>query len=199
MLKELSMSIAVNNKQHIHSSAIIFSALIGIGLWITFAVFGGAIGMSFEEEANAITSKLALTLMAIGAIGLLTSTFFLAGFIASKVSHQKLRFDSIVHSLGTWAVMTVLLVTLISGATAANGIKNAVSGLKPPAVVTDMEVFKAKATTTIEEPKKSPQAIRMEKKSNKIIELVWWVSFISLLLGLGASILGGFFGREVEI
>lgn len=193
------MSIAVNNKQHIHSSAIIFSALIGIGLWITFAVFGGAIGMSFEEEANAITSKLALTLMAIGAIGLLTSTFFLAGFIASKVSHQKLRFDSIVHSLGTWAVMTVLLVTLISGATAANGIKNAVSGLKPPAVVTDMEVFKAKATTTIEEPKKSPQAIRMEKKSNKIIELVWWVSFISLLLGLGASILGGFFGREVEI
>lgn len=193
------MSIAVNNKQHIHSSAIIFSALIGIGLWITFAVFGGAIGMSFEEEANAITSKLALTLMAIGAIGLLTSTFFLAGFIASKVSHQKLRFDSIVHSLGTWAVMTVLLVTLISGVTAANGIKNAVSGLKPPAVVTDMEVFKAKATTTIEEPKKSPQAIRMEKKSNKIIELVWWVSFISLLLGLGASILGGFFGREVEI
>lgn len=183
---------AINKEVQLKASAIFFSSLIGIALWALLAAIGSALGLGLSLEIH--LSETLLLFLGCFIVLVLTSIFSLVGYIASRVSHQKIRFDSIIHSFSAWSCMTVILVLLLFGATAAHKAENAFNRIKSPALVTDVEVFKAKATTTIETDKEKKPTVA-EKKEDKLLAKIWLISSISMLLGLGACILGGLYGR----
>ncbi|MGH7249688.1 MAG: hypothetical protein ACREGC_01820, partial [Minisyncoccia bacterium] len=128
-----TMSSSSNGKQfEIKSSAIIFGALIGIGFWVTLGAFVGALSMSLDLDSPKLPSAQVLIAVACMATLVFTSTFLIAGFIVSKVAHQQFLFDSVIHSLGTWAAMAILLFLLVTAAAVGNGINNAFTGSNPP-------------------------------------------------------------------
>jgi hypothetical protein len=182
---------------HISVSSVFFAALIGLGFAITLASFGGAIVMSLGPANIQKPGAVLSSLIVVAAVLLIITTFFIAGFIASKVSHQKLVFDSITHSLSTWALMSVLIVSVVASAAIGESIRRGLSKIEAPVIVTDMEVFKAKATTAVQSnSKKSDKPNKEDKEANHLLALAWWVAFSSLLLGAGTSVWGGLLGRQ---
>lgn len=186
-------------KTQISISAIIFAALIGIGFAVTLGSLGGAISMSMNPN-SATPNNGVLSLIGIVVVICITFAFFIAGYIASKISHQRFRFDSIIHSLGTWAVMAILLVIGVSVAGLAENVRESLSGLKAPVILTDIEVWKAKATTTIhtgdKDKKDRAEQKEEEEEADRMLILSWWIAFASLVLGAGASVSGGLLGRR---
>jgi len=183
----------------ISSSAIFFASLIGVAIWVTVGALGSAIGMSIGPEKIPFPSDALLAVIGIVTIAMLSSAFFVAGFVASKVSHQEFRFDSIIHSLSAWALMAVLLTLMVMFAAASDNMRRSLSGTIPIALVTDIQVLEGKAVTTFKggeskaaQEKSTPE----EKKSNKVFTLAFWVCFISLLLGAGGAVAGGLLARQ---
>jgi len=185
----------------ISASAIFFAALIGIGFCVLVATFGGAVTLSFFSEVDNLPSSHTIALIASLLVVILTFAFLVAGFIASKASHQQYRFDSIVHSLATWALMAVLLMFLVSGVATVDGIRRGISGIKAPRLVTNVELLKSKAVTTISGggfDKGTKEQRQDDTDADFILKIALWISFSSLLLGSGASVAGGLLGRKRE-
>ncbi len=183
-------------KMEFSSGSIFFGALIGVGFLITLSVFGVAVGISAWPEGSKLPSGDFLAFLAILSVIVLTLAFFIAGFIASKVSHQQLRFDSVIHSLGTWALMAFFLMILVSLGAVAEGVQRGFSGVNPPRMMTDVHVSKATAVTTIKSGGEKSAPTPSDKQKDKIILLAWWVYFASLLCGSGTSVAGGLLGRQ---
>lgn len=190
------MSQDKNSRIVVSASAIWFGALIGIGFCIMLGSFGGAVASSMNfDDAMLLNNGI---LIGAGCVVLLACAFFLAGFIASKIAHQHFVFDAIVHSLGSWAIMAILLITMVSVVVMSENLRKTFSRMKAPAIITDVHVFKAKAVTTIKgsEEKADAESSKEDEQSDKMLRLVWWIVFSSLFLGSGASIAGGLWGRS---
>ena len=69
-----------------------------------------------------------------------------------------------------------------------------------PAFVTDVRVLKARAVTSVvpgdAEKEETPSETADDGRSTKVMALVWWVAFASLVCGAGASVAGGLLGRR---
>lgn len=184
---------------NISTSAILFSALIGIGFCITLVALGAAV-ISCTSEINIPSHGIVLVLSISLSAAMLTMAFFIAGYIASRLSHQQFCFDSIIHSLGTWAVMAILLVVLVSTATIGDSVRRNLNEIKAPIIVTDLHFFKGKAVTSLQEPhghnKHEEEPPPEDKKADQLLALAWWISCLSLTLGSGASVVGGLLGRQ---
>lgn len=111
-------------------SAILFATLIGIGFWITLAVLGGAFAVTYAPATAALLMEDFPVLLVILAVSMLSLAFLVAGYIASKVSHQRFLFDSVIHSLSTWSLMAILLLILLSSTVLTSSIARSVHELK---------------------------------------------------------------------
>jgi hypothetical protein len=114
------------------ASAIFFAALIGIGFCVMLAGLGWATSMTFLPETGKAPSDYVLALIGFLFISIFLFVFFAAGFIASKVAHQQDRFASVIHSLGTWTIISMFLMFLLTGAATFDGIRRGLSNVKLP-------------------------------------------------------------------
>ncbi len=179
----------------ISSGAIFFGALIGIGLFITLGVFGAALGLSAGSEMDQLPSGVPGIVIALVSAIILSAPFLAAGYIASKISHQRLRFDSVIHSLGTWAIMAIFLMVLVSFASAAEGLRRGFNGMNIR-MVTDIHVLQGTADTTVKPGNtKTEQPTPEDKKQDALFTAALWVFFASLICGAGMSLVGGLLGR----
>lgn len=188
-----------NNESHVSAGAIWCGALIGVGFCLFLGAFGGAISFTLPHQSTTLPSNLILWLLSIAAVALLSFAFFIAGLVAAKISHQKLAFDAVVHSLSAWAIMAILLIFMVAVVTMSENLRKTFSKLEAPAIITDVQVFKAKAITTLkpgDAKAESKKPTAEDKKANKVLTLLWWVAFSSLVLGAGLAIFGGLLGRS---
>ncbi len=195
------MTNAAYTKLDFNGSAVLFGVIIGIGFWIGLAALGIAIGMStevlrFEKDLPTGPGVIGAAIITVFILAL---TFFIAGFVASRAARQQNIFDSLIHSLGSWALMAILLVLFLFSATAFHEVKSVLSGISAPVIITDLKVLEAKATTTIKSTSEKKTLTPKDHKINKIFTLAWWIVFSALLIGLGGSLAGGFFGNRLKL
>jgi len=175
----------------IKPGAIIISTLITIGVLIFLA----ALGMTLTTYAE-ISEESSHT-YAFFTILILTIIFFGAGFFASKIAHQTNVFSSVIHSLCTWAIISILLIASIFFAIAGQKVKSAVSAIHAPIIITDLKIFEGKAITTIKEtPHHHHELDAKSEKYHKMFELIWPICSISLSIGLLVSIIAGILGYK---
>lgn len=181
----------------VSGTSIVLGALIGVGFCIALGASGGAIAMSLGPDALELPSGGALVLVVLSIIALLAFAFFVAGFIASKMSHQQFRFDSILHSLGTWATMSMLLVMLVAVASTLESVGGALRAIKVPIIVTNLSLLSGKATTTLTPGSTEPEApTTRDVNADYVLLIAWWIACLSLCAGAGTSIVGGLVGRR---
>lgn len=185
----------------ISAGAILFSSLIGTALCITGAVLGGALGITLMPKLTSLSTTWMVLVGVLTSLAL-TMTFFVAGYIAARVAHQQFIFDSIIHSLSSWAIMAVVLVSLLVVVNLFEGVRRNLSGINAPALVTDVSVFKGKAVTSIDSVKKDSKTERAEERQehrvDNLLALAWWITFSSLVLGACGAIIGGLIGRKKQ-
>jgi hypothetical protein len=170
----------------VSGGSIVLGALIGIAFLIVIGALAGAVKTSFFAGHNPFPSNTIIGLLVVGGVLLLISAFFIAGLIAAKLAHQYNSFNSSIHSLGAWALMSILIMLLVSLTVAANSIRN----LKAPMLVTDLRFGDPNAVTKLT-TEHATKKTKEEKDGDKFIALLWWVVFSSLALGSGASVVGG--------
>lgn len=177
--------------------AVLLSSLIGIGFLITLGALGVAVGMSIGSIDAELPSSRICVPIAILSFVLLISAFFMAGFISSRLAHQRLRFDSVIHSLGTWAVMALLLVVLLSVAALVASLRRDLTDITLPSLVTDVQVFPLQAVTTVRAADdKKGNGSQKGAISSRMVAVVWGTASMSLLCGSGTSVAGGLLGRR---
>lgn len=182
---------------NVNNQAIRLGAMVGIAFIMLLALIGTAIALSAAPEKLTLPSTTLFSGIGILSIAILTAPFFISGYLSSKMGKVQSFFDSLIHSVASWAILTIFLAALMFSAMIGDGIRRSVDNLQPPQIVTDIAVFKAKAVTTIEpgsdkEKKASPKA----KKVNTLFLFAWWVAVLSQILGLGTAILGGFIAKK---
>lgn len=181
----------------VSGTSIVLGALIGVGFCIALGASGGAVAMAMGTEGVEMPTGGTLVFLVSGVVLLLAFAFFIAGFIASKVSHQQFRFDSILHSLGTWATMSILLVMVVAAASTLEAVRGTLSAIKVPTIVTNLSVMSGKATTTLTPGSTVPDApTTRDVNSDFVLLLSWWIACASLIGGAGTSIAGGLVGRR---
>jgi hypothetical protein len=169
-----------------NTSSIIFGALIGTAALITISFLGISISTILTPNIEKMSSFFLLFIAAFLGITIILA-FFLAGFITAKIAHQILIFDSLIHSLGAWALMSILIMILASFIAAANNIRN----LGPPVLITDIRFQDPNAITKVEFDEEPKMATKKDKKLDQIMVILWWTVFLVLALGSGAAVFGG--------
>lgn len=181
----------------VSGTSIVLGALIGVGFCLALGASGGALSMGLSADGLEMPVGGALVLLVAALVALLAFAYFIAGFIASKVSHQQFRFDSILHSLGTWATMSILLVLLVAAASTIDAVRGAVHAIRPPSIVTNMSLLAGKATTTLRPDSTAPDApTTAQRNTDFALVLAWWIACAALISGAGTSVLGGLVGRR---
>ncbi len=181
----------------VSGSSIVLGSLIGVGYCIGLGVVGGAVAMSIGLDRLELPTGGMLLLFFVLAVLVLTFAYFIAGFVAAKVAHQEFRFDSVLHSLGAWATMSMLIMLLIVIASALQTARGALATLNIPPVVTRVSLIPAEATTKVEPPAPAPAKPTPETaKADFALLVAWWIACVSLLGGAGTAIAGGLIGRR---
>jgi len=153
-------------------SGVLIGALIAIATQIVLGLLGIAIGLvTFDPATGRWSGKWA----AIGAGGWFTMalvvSFFIGGFVASRVSGQAAKSGAQWHGLGVWGLLEVAYLLFLGGALSSAGglIARAGAGaagaagiagsmdqvgqyLSKVRIVTDLSVMKGKAVTQFELP-----------------------------------------------
>lgn len=179
-------------------SAVLFALLIIFGFCSTFVAFGGALALSFSGE-NTLPNSLIPFFVLLVAITICSGIFFLAGYIASRISHQRLLFDALMHGLAVWACLSVIVVILLSSATAFEGLKRVFGhfSLAGISLVTDIEILKARAVTTLASKAheiNTPDLLDM--RIDWFLIWAWWLGFFSLLTGFASALGGAYIGYK---
>jgi len=163
----------------VSGSSIVLGSLIGVGYCIGLGVIAGAIAMSIGLERLELPTGGMLLLFSAGAVAVLTFAFFIAGFVAAKVAHQELRFDSVLHSLGAWSTMSILIMLLIVVASMLQTARGALDTLNIPPAVTKVSLIPAEATTKVEPPTASPARPTAETaKADFALMVAWWIACV---------------------
>ncbi|MES2503743.1 MAG: hypothetical protein V4534_02580 [Myxococcota bacterium] len=184
----------LRTKIEVSASAIVIGALIGLGYLITLGSLGAALGMSVDLEK--FPSNSMLIFIGIVVVLVLIKSFYIAGFIAARISHQKIAFDSLIHSLCSWALMSIILVMMVSMASVTETVRRGVSRFKPPVVVTDIKILQGKAITSMDTPDKKEKDTPTDKHAEALLVLAWWIAFGALGLGAAASASGSMMARK---
>jgi hypothetical protein len=181
----------------VSGASIVLGSLIGVGYCIGLGVIAGAVAMSIGLERLELPEGGMLLLVSALAIVVLTFAYFIAGFVAAKVAHQEFRFDSVLHSLGAWSTMSILIMVLIVIASMVQTARSALDTLNIPPVVTKVSILPPQATTTVQPPAPVPAKPTPETaKADLALLVAWWIACIALLGGAGTSIAGGLVGRR---
>lgn len=173
------------------ASAICSGATIGFGLFVTLFVLVYAIKTSFFPDSSFMVKETIPTVLFILAIALLSIPFLIAGFIAARTSYQQHLLDALIHSFGSWALIGIFLTFFMSIASIGNQIQKEIKSFKPPQVITDVQVLKAKAITTVKSDKSIKKTTPEEQQQDRLLGLGWWLCFYVLLFGALATFYGG--------
>jgi hypothetical protein len=153
-------------RNEIRFTPILAGALICLALQVLLFVIGSTIGLySFDLERGQMPS---LGLGIVGGIFALISfvaTFFIGGFIASRLSSGPTRFESLVQGLSVWALASLLVVSAIgTGLLSTSGVLMGQTAwnmkaaayvslmekeLSKARIVTDAHLLKGQAVTRI--------------------------------------------------
>ncbi len=177
-------------KTQISGSAILLGALIAIALQVLMGFLGSALGLSVLDlrEGN-LPGTGVLVSVGIFAVLSVGFSFLVGGYIASRMSHQKLRFDSVIHGLGIWAVVTFLMMVVFArvgtqigsvlatagigagSAVTAGSVLKEISDLKPR-IVTQMKILEGLAVTSFEMGSKGPIAAKLTDQVKEDVKAI---------------------------
>lgn len=193
---------SIHNTTRISLGAVCFAILIIIGIGLTFASLTGALVLTFGSEAKLPYSLIPFFVLVL-CLALITAIFFIASYVASRVSHQKLLFDALMHGLATWSCISIMLVTLLFSATAAEGLRRTLGRftLGGSSLVTEVDILKARAVTTFA-PNQHPSEHKptaTDQKADWLLIWAWWGCFFALISGLGASVAGSYLAHKGRV
>lgn len=178
-----------NEKNLISIGSIFLGALVALAFLATLSLLGMALHQSFAPAKEEPISTATMVIGGIFAVLVLVSAFALAGWVASFLSHPVKAVTSLVHSIGAWALLA-LLFTVLSVAISAS-VNITLDNMDFPKITTDIKVLDAKAITTISLQEASETKTPEQIQATKLSIIVSWVGFLSVILGLGASVAGG--------
>jgi hypothetical protein len=136
-----------------------------------------------DQDGASLTTTVRV-FMGIGVVVALVIAFVIASAVACASVILESRQSAIVHSLGSWGLLS-FLVGLPSLFIAMNlGLSLDIK----PLIVTDINVLKTNAITTVTlgHPNKELQKLRTEPNPTTIF--IAWTIFLSLTLGCAASV-----------
>lgn len=217
--------------------SVLVGSIIVLGIQTLFGLLGAAIGLTTIELEESLPGWGTLIFYGIFGLVSLIVSFGLGGFVAARLDGVQDRFSAVVHGIAAWALVTLALVLLSArlitvfggfftaagigagSAITASSVLQEITSLKPR-IVTDLQIFKGKAVTTLETT--PPQEVRPEavvSQAKKDVEKLAekpevredvekigavtrktaagasWIIFLSLLTGLLASGGGALRGR----
>ncbi len=186
-----------NSLNSISLASIFLGALVAIAFLATLSSLGLAAYQTLPFGRDMNVSKTGGVAIGLLVIVVLVLAFALGGWLASFASRPDLR-TSIIHSLGSWALLAVFISVLSMAATASLGIDLSIKKLSFPVIVTDIRVLDAKAVTRLSlEP--AQENLPEKKAADQASILISWIAFLSIALGLGASIGGGIFSCKHKV
>lgn len=94
-------------------SAILISALICMAIQFSLVLLGGGLGLTILDNAgDTLTSGMKIGGFVFGALAVLIS-FFVGGYLASRLSPARSRAVAAVHGAGVWAVVLIVMVSVV--------------------------------------------------------------------------------------
>ena len=160
---------------HPHWGAIFAGLFIALGTLTLLSALGAAVGASAYDPGDAPRSYA----MGSGAWAVLCAliAFFIGGFVAARASGHTDRKNGLFQGLLVWAVAITLIGSLVGTGLARASVADTRAALTPnPVTRTTDDVTPAQARRAAAE--------------------IAWGTFVSLLLGLGAALIGGHFGAR---
>lgn len=193
--------------QHPHVSwgAIFCGVFIALAVELLFTLLGSAIGLSAFEPVRRETIERS-TAIGAGIFTFVTMliSYYIGGYVASKLSGFSFRYTSVLHGLSTWALMSVT-VTYILGSSAGaffndtlrmtkgGGVaQTIVSSL--PGISEQQAGQVSKKVPTLNIPIFNKDDVT-KTQAVKVTAGVTWTLFFTYLLGAFSSILGGLAGN----
>lgn len=178
----------------INSPAVLFSSLMVIALWCTVAAIAQAIGAGSLQGVETISNAKSVINSLVATLALLV-TFFAGGYLSCIAAQARNVFASLLHSLSTWAVMAIVLIGFLFSVVAAIETKSNLNDMKSATLVTNVELLKGVAVTSLREPgphNLAKEQSRAEKNATgNMMAYACWVTVLSVLLGAGAASAGG--------
>jgi len=174
----------------IRISAIILSVLITLAFLFMLIFVGLVIYGYYLPESHSSFVANNYIFVCITAVIFLSCAFFAAAWISSYLSQSTERIFCIAHCLGSWASLALLLAFFGFTAFAGIEIQQKFSHLEIPYLLTDIEISKLRAITTIHMPAKHEHHKALQEVL-EIKKLVIWVTCLSLFFGFIASLIAG--------
>ncbi len=165
-------------------SSVILATFIGLAFLAILGLLALAFYFSFAPEMDSL-STIGVVFALLGTLIVFLLCFSLAGWCASFIAQQHTRTGAIVHGLGSWTLLS-LIFSLFSFFAVLSfvGIEN----FRFPTILTDIQVFKAKAVTTLSISPSFEKPNQEEKPEKNLMIFFPWATFVSILLGLPLSI-----------
>ena len=158
-------------------TAVVAAALAGFAVTLILTVLGAAIGLTAGAASHGVEGE------AVGAGAFIwwTLTVILAGYVAGRVlaisSGTDVRYNRVVHGTLAWVLGVIILLFLL-----ANGVGNMIGGLGGGL---------GAAAATRQLPSGSPaDSVHVARTAAAVGSGAAWGLLISMLLGLGATIMG---------
>jgi hypothetical protein len=191
-------------------NAVLVSVLLCFGLQLMLMLLGAGIGLSMEIDTG----------IAIGA-GIfsaltLAMSFFISGYLASRLSSVPDRLHAAVQGSATWALVILFFVVLGTQSSSSvsslltkagilaskDGLAIAIEEMKKinPRIVTDVKLLKGKAITYVEANPNPPSPLQLAEgrklleEAKRATSYASLAAFVALLISGAAATFGGWVG-----
>lgn len=174
-------------KRHIHIAAIFLGVIIVLGLFMLLLLVGAAVFLYYDAPKPEALPDNIFVLIGFAVVIISSLAFFLAAFVASYFSYAKIYLERMVHALGTWAILTLLLSFTSITALGILELKERVGSINHPYVSTDMEVLNLRAITKLNLTGHKEDRSEVIEQISHTQQVIAWASCVSVIIGLGAS------------
>ncbi len=201
---------ATDRPSRVSWGAIFAGGLVTLGVQLLFLLLGGAIGLSILHPGAAGAEAASEVGIGAGIYFFITMliSFFIGGYVTTRLGGVYYRASSALHGLTTWALVTAFFAFAVS-----SGIGSLVGGMWQATAGAGQAAAQAAGQQSgmVEKAKKQADKLQSQAKQNQeqikqqaqqagqvaasVATGTSWYAFATLLLGALAAMYGGITGN----